>query len=156
MVTYLADGNFENWKSHLSCLWRQKHKQSVSSVGGKFTTLELFFVENKDWIKTEIAYFFFFKEKITLKQLKKVRSSEPRVRLYVLSILLSCRYLKNSGKGVFLWILRNFLEKRTEAKYFRKKAWLQMFDWILNMPVISMSRKLIKTYYFVTKAITTS
>ena len=33
---------------------RQKLKQSVSSVSGKLTTLELFF-ENKDWTKAEIG-----------------------------------------------------------------------------------------------------
>ena len=34
--------------SYLSCLWRQKLKQSVPLVSGKLTTLGLFFVENKD------------------------------------------------------------------------------------------------------------
>ena len=24
---WLPDDNFENWKNHLLCLWRQKHKQ---------------------------------------------------------------------------------------------------------------------------------
>ena len=38
----------------MSCLWRQKLKQSVSSVSGKLTSLGLFFVENKDWIEAGI------------------------------------------------------------------------------------------------------
>ena len=48
----LPDDNFENWKSRFSF---QKLKSSVSSVGGKLTTLGLFFVENKDWTKAEIG-----------------------------------------------------------------------------------------------------
>ena len=33
-----------------------------------------FFVEIKDWTKAEVGYFSFFKEKITLKHLKLIRS----------------------------------------------------------------------------------
>ena len=50
----LPDDNFKNWKKHLSCLWRQKLKQSILLLSGKLTTLGLFFVENKDWMKAEI------------------------------------------------------------------------------------------------------
>ena len=41
--------------SQLSCLWRQKLKQSISSVSEKLTTLGLIFIENKDWAKVEIG-----------------------------------------------------------------------------------------------------
>ena len=39
--------NFENWKA-IFLFVTSKLKQSVSSVSGKLTTLELLFVENKD------------------------------------------------------------------------------------------------------------
>ena len=52
---------------------------SVSPVSGK--TLGLFFVEKKRLNETGNWIVFFFKEKMTLKHLKIIRSSEPRVRL---------------------------------------------------------------------------
>ena len=54
---------------------------SVSPVSGKLTTLGLFFVEKKRLNETGNWIVFFFKEKMTLKHLKIIRSSEPRVRL---------------------------------------------------------------------------
>ena len=47
-MSYKDNDNVENYKSHFVCLGRQKLKQSFSTVSGKFTTLGLFFVENKD------------------------------------------------------------------------------------------------------------
>ena len=76
----------------MPCLWRQKLKQSISSVSGKLTNLGLFFVENKDWRKVEIGWFSFFKEKITLKHSKIIRSSEPRC------IMLEPSSLKRDSK----------------------------------------------------------
>ena len=43
-----ANDNVEDYKRHFACLWRQKLKQSFSSVSGKLTNLGLFFVQNKD------------------------------------------------------------------------------------------------------------
>ena len=70
----------KNSKSHFACLCRQKLKQSFSSLSGKLTTLGLFFVENKIEWKQKLDIFF-FQEKITLKHLKTVTSSDPRARL---------------------------------------------------------------------------
>ena len=47
--------NVKNYKSHFSCLWRQKLKQSILSVSGKLATLGLLFVEHKDQTKTKIG-----------------------------------------------------------------------------------------------------
>ena len=44
---YLPDDNFENWKSHVSCLWCQKLKQSVLLVSGKLTTWGSFLLKIK-------------------------------------------------------------------------------------------------------------
>ena len=67
----------------LSCLWRQKLKQSVSSVRGKLTTLGLFFVENKDWVKAEIG-------SKTFKNCKVIRAETPPLNLSLtLRILVS-------------------------------------------------------------------
>ena len=58
-----------------------KNSNRVSSVRGKLITLGLFFVENERLNESVNWLFFFFKEKLTLKYLKIVRSSDPRARL---------------------------------------------------------------------------
>ena len=82
-ITTSPHDSFENWKNHLSCLWRQKLKQSVSSVRGKLTTLGLFLVENKDWAKAEIG-------SKTFKNCQVIRAEIPPLTLSLaLRILVS-------------------------------------------------------------------
>ena len=66
-------------------LWKHTSRSSIypqNSEKGclKHFYIGLFFVESKNWTKAEMGLFF-FKEKITLKHLKIVGSSDPRVRL---------------------------------------------------------------------------
>ena len=85
-----------------------KVKQSVSLVSGKLTTLGFFFVQNKDW--------FFFKEKLTLKHLKLVRSSNPRVHMtdYIIIIVTQIS-IRSHNLNTFRSMI---LIKIRESKYF--------------------------------------
>ena len=75
MITYIWTpqkknyvNNLKNKKSHYVSLWGHKHKHSFSSISAGLTTSRLYFIGNKGKGKLDNLL---FKEKVTLKHLKK-------------------------------------------------------------------------------------